>query len=203
MQEIHLGRASDGAFPPALLDDLYRFRHQVFRERLGWEVASRRGRERDGFDDLDPVHIAVRDRGRVIGCWRLLPTTGPYMLRDTFPQLLRGEPPPAASDVWELSRFAVEAPDGAQANCSAATFEMIRACHAFAVRNGIREFVTVTSVAVERMMRSAGIVLERFGDRRAERVGRVLTVACRVPVDDALARQLARRPAAAVVREVA
>ncbi len=43
----------------------------------------------------------------MLGSWRLLPTTGPYMLRDVFPQLLHGVAAPAAADTWEISRFAV------------------------------------------------------------------------------------------------
>jgi len=43
----------------------------------------------------------------VVGCWRLLPTTGPYMLKDIFSHLLWGKPAPEQPDVWEISRFAI------------------------------------------------------------------------------------------------
>ncbi|WP_435106295.1 acyl-homoserine-lactone synthase [Arhodomonas sp. AD133] len=193
-QEILVGRSSEPAMSPAVLDGVYRFRHDVFNKRLGWEVKSRRGRERDDFDDLDPVYIACRERDEVIGTFRLLPTTGPYMLRDTFPELLRGEEAPCASDVWELSRFAVTARDPAarvQVTCSSETMEMMRACFRYAQDNGIREYVMVTSVAVERMLRAVGMNLVRFGDGKAVRVGKVLSVACRLTIDEALGRALA------------
>ncbi|HKJ94826.1 MAG TPA: acyl-homoserine-lactone synthase [Gammaproteobacteria bacterium] len=193
MSEILIGRSVDGAFDNAVLQQLFRFRHRVFKERLGWEVASRRGMEYDDYDDLEPVHIAARAQSRIVGSWRLLPTTGPYMLRDTFPELLRGEAAPCASDVWELSRFAVEPEDRnarVQASCSETTFGMMRACYRYAVDAGIREFVTVTSVALERMMRNAGVPMARFGDGKATRVGKVLSVACRISIDETLEQAL-------------
>src|SRR5690348_10357820 len=89
------------------LEGMFRLRHEVFKERLDWEVGSRAGKERDVFDDLDPVYIVCEKDGDVLGSWRLLPTTGPYMLQDVFPELLHGQPAPNAPHVWEISRFAV------------------------------------------------------------------------------------------------
>ena len=84
---------------------MFRFRHRVFHERLGWEVESRNGLEMDRFDALDPVYMVSENiRKEIDGSWRLLPTTGPYMLKDTFPQLLRGEAAPRDPAVWEISR---------------------------------------------------------------------------------------------------
>lgn len=209
--QILVGRPSERGLPESVVDGIYRFRHRVFRERLGWSVPSMGGRERDDFDDLDPVFIAARAQdSRVTGTFRLLPTTGPYMLREVFPELLRGESVPCASDVWELSRFAVEPTNAGsriQANASGATIELMRACYRYAADHGIREYVMATSVSVERMLRGMGIGLERFGDGRAQRFGRVLSVGCRLQVDEALARALGvtAAPVAAptVEREVA
>src|ERR1700716_3981750 len=88
------------------LEGMFRLRHEVFKERLAWEVGSQNGRERDMFDDLDPVYIVCEEGNDVLGSWRLLPTTKPYMLKDVFPELLYGMPAPEAPDVWEISRFA-------------------------------------------------------------------------------------------------
>ena len=90
------------------LDQMFQLRHRVFKERMEWDVNSRNGKERDVYDLLRPVYLLATDEsGRVEGTWRLLPTTGPYMLRDTFAELLAGEAAPARADVWELSRFAL------------------------------------------------------------------------------------------------
>ncbi len=170
------------------LKGMFRFRHKVFYERLGWEVGSHNGMERDGFDDLDPVYMMAEAPGKnVEGCWRLLPTTGPYMLEETFPQLLRGTSVPKDPAIWEISRFAVlpsASSSSRQATLCSITFDILRAGVDFADRNGIRHYVFVTSVAVERLLKRAGLPLRRFGDGRAQKVGKVLSVACWIDIDD-------------------
>lgn len=188
MTQILMGQARDHALDRATMDGMFALRHTVFRERLGWSVESRDGRERDHYDDLDPVYMIVRrDRGGVEGCWRMLPTTGSYMLRDTFPDLLAGEDAPARDDVWELSRFAL-APahpgDRRQAHFGGVTFRMMQEVVDWADRHGVSAYVTVTSVALERMLRHADIPLRRFGDGRSRMIGGVRSVACWIPIDD-------------------
>ena len=185
MQEMLIGRPSDSVFSPESLRELYRFRHRVFKERLGWQVASRHALEVDAYDALDPVYTAYFHRGSIIGTFRLLPTSGPYMLRDVFAEMLRGEPAPCASDVWELSRFAVEPAHrhaAGQLTCSQDLFELLRACYGFSCSQGIRELVFVTSVSVERILRGLRFPLVRFGDGVPTQFGEVLSVACRVAI---------------------
>jgi len=188
MCKIVLGGGDSPRFGQSVLLDMFAFRHEVFYRRLGWEVHTRYQLEYDEFDDMDPVYmVAEGDDGEIEGCWRLLPTTGAYMLRDTFPQLLRGEPVPDDDHIWELSRFAVAVHEDAgaqQAQLNQVTLEMIRKVYDFAVAHNIREYVTVTSVALERLLRHTGLPIRRFGDGKAQRVGKVLTVACHVDIDD-------------------
>jgi len=172
----------------AAIRGMHQLRDTVFNQRLGWDVESHDGLEVDRYDRLDPVYMVAHARAKQVdGCWRLLPTTGPYMLRDTFPELLRGEPAPRDAGVWELSRFAVapaSADDRRQVNFSLLTFQMMQRVvdHAFA--NGIRSYVTVTSASLERMLVRAGIPLRRFGDGGLTRVGRVQAVACWISMDE-------------------
>jgi len=184
MAEIEVTYQGDGRLDFRTLAAMYRLRHQVFHDRLGWAVNSDNGMEYDEFDDLKPVYIVVRaGDGAVQGCWRLLPTTGPYMLRDVFPQLLGGAPPPRAPDIWELSRFAVAADqvEGPGFGFSDIPLRMMQTSVRFAHKNGIRRYVTVTSVAIERLLRKQGIHMARLGP--VQRIGRVLTVACTLAVD--------------------
>jgi len=187
MAAILMGKARDPELDSGALDAMFRLRHCVFHERLGWDVNSSDGMEIDLYDDLDPVYMIARNESRrVEGCWRLLPTTGSYMLRDTFPELLAGEELPSDERVWELSRFAVaptSSSDCRQANFSDVTFSMMQQVVQYADDNGIDAYVTVTSVALERMLRRAGIPLQRFGDGKARRIGRVLSVACWIPIN--------------------
>ena len=65
------------------LAEMHRLRYRIFKERLGWDVQVSGDMEVDEFDACCPVHLLQRnDDGRVQGCVRLLPATGPTMLRD-------------------------------------------------------------------------------------------------------------------------
>ena len=91
--------------------EMHRLRYRVFKERLDWDVQFSGDMEIDEFDALRPAYLIQRARdNRVQGCVRLLPSTGPTMLRDTFPLLLDGEPAPASPTIWESSRFALDLP---------------------------------------------------------------------------------------------
>ncbi len=83
--------------------------------------------EIDEFDVLRPVHLLNRStNGRIQGCVRLLPSTGPTMLRDTFPILLDGQAAPRSQDIWESSRFALDvSPDAPKGHggLAGATYE--------------------------------------------------------------------------------
>jgi acyl homoserine lactone synthase len=184
MGQIMLAKHGNGSLDQRAATGMYRLRHEVFHDRLGWEVTTDNGMEHDEFDRADPIYMLAKgDEDEVLGCWRLLPTTGPNMLKDTFPQLLHGQPAPQQADVWELSRFAVTAPQ-----CQSAGFgfseipvKMMRTVVRFAQQNGIKRYVTVTTVAVERLLRHLGVNISRIG--APIKIGRVLTVACYIEID--------------------
>jgi len=92
---------------PEIRKTMYRVRHEIFHDELGWDVNSRDGLEYDEYDTDDTVYILYEQQGSVIGTSRLLRTTGPYMLADTFPDLAKGYIP-HAENVWELSRFSID-----------------------------------------------------------------------------------------------
>ena len=148
------------------LEGMFKLRHEVFKERLDWEVGSQNGRERDMFDDLDPVYIVCEDEGDVLGTWRLLPTTKPYMLKDVFPELLYGMPAPEAPDVWEISRFAVS--KRVIGNDSLGTIKrvtnlLLEQLFAFAAHRDIRQIVAVADVRFERILKRSGLLTHRYG----------------------------------------
>ncbi len=148
------------------LDGMFRLRHEVFKERLAWEVGSQAGKERDMFDDLDPVYIVCEHGGEVLGSWRLLPTTGPYMLKNVFPELLYGMPAPEAPDVWEISRFAVSkrvAQNESLGTINTITNLLLDQLFTFAARRNINRIVAVADVRFERILKRAGLLTQRFG----------------------------------------
>lgn len=191
MSKILMGGGEIPRFDEQTLCGMFAFRHEVFFKKLGWDVETHGNLEYDLFDTFNPVYMVAKDdKESIEGCWRLLPTTGSYMLRDTFPQLLRGEEIPCDKQIWELSRFAVDASSeggNMQAPLNSLTMGMIRNLYDFAVSHQIDQFVTVTSVALERLLKRTGLPVRRFGDGKAQRVGRVLTVACWVEINELFA----------------
>jgi acyl homoserine lactone synthase len=165
---------------------MHRLRHRVFKERLQWDVNSRNGMERDVFDLLNPIYLlAVTDSNEVEGAWRLLPTTGPYMLRNIFPELLDGQPVPSDPTIWETSRFAVDSLPVTTAGLRAVnriTRELFCGLVELSLVFGIREIVTVYDIRI-------GKLLERIGCRpywrsSEHRIGNTITVAGRFEISD-------------------
>jgi acyl-homoserine lactone synthase len=91
-----------------LLEKVYRFRHRFFVDRLGWEALRKPdGREIDQFDAVPCIHIVNVEDGEIAGYARLLPSMGPHLLRDVYPEILGGGEGPRAPDIWEWTRFCV------------------------------------------------------------------------------------------------
>lgn len=145
--------------------EMHKLRAKVFKDRLGWEVPVLSGMEIDGYDALDPYYMMIREPGAntLRGCWRLLPTEGPYMLKDSFSELLNGEQAPRNARIWELSRFAIETDCDSRYKVSQITMESFAAMTEFGRRNNIDRFVTVTTTSLERLVTRAGFVTERLG----------------------------------------
>jgi N-acyl-L-homoserine lactone synthetase len=150
--------------------EMHRLRYRVFKERLDWGVQVREGAEFDDFDSVGPVYLLQRNRkGSVQGCVRLLPTTGPNMLRDVFPELLAGTPTPAGKEIWESSRFALDIQLIAgerSGGLATATYELFAGMIEFGLSRSLIDIVTVTDVRVERILRRAGWPLRRIAEPR-------------------------------------
>lgn len=172
-------------FPKAELLAMHRLRARAFRDRRGWDVTVLGGMEIDGFDAIEPHYMLLREEsGMLCGCWRLLPTDGPYMLKDVFPELLGGQAAPQDARVWELSRFVMEGDTAAGFGFSARTLQSIHEVIRFGHSSGISHYVTVTTTAVERMLRQAGLAVRRFGPAR--QVGVETAVALWVDIEASL-----------------
>lgn len=156
--------ASRKDFASKDLWEMHRFRARIFKDRMGWEVPIISGMEIDGYDAMDPYYLLIRDPAKGIrGCMRVLPTVGPYMLKDTFPELLHGHMAPEDPKTLELSRFAVDAEEQQAFGFSKLTLELTRALVKFGDKMGIDRYVSVTTPSIERMMRRAGLAITRFG----------------------------------------
>lgn len=161
------------------LREMHRLRYRIFKERLGWDVHTNEGLEADAFDDLKPHYLLLRGpNGSVDGCVRLLPSTGPTMLRDVFPALLEDRAAPASPTIWESSRFALDrAAEMSKGPKSLAegTYELFAGMIEFGLSMSLSRIVTVTDLRVERILRRAGWPLERIGNPQT--IGKTRAVA--------------------------
>lgn len=168
---------------PALIDAMFRMRAAVFAERLEWDVTVTDGWEIDRFDAEDPLYLLSVDEhtGALQGAVRLLPTTGPNMLRDVFPVLVPGGAPESPV-IWESSRFAVnpaafDAVDRAEANhvVNRTTIELLCGIVEVCQRAGIEHIVSVFDARMARIFRSVNCAFEIVGT--PTRIGKTMTYA--------------------------
>jgi acyl homoserine lactone synthase len=176
---------------PALLRNseltlgMHRLRRRVFRDRLEWEVSVSDGLEVDQYDALSPTYLLGIDRQDVVGCVRLLPTTGRNMPADTFPVLLDGRAAPTSNRIWESSRFCVDTKNvqaTAENGLREATFLLFAAMIEWGQQHDLQAIATVTDLRMERILRRAGWGLDRLGEPR--QIGATKAVAGLLPVTD-------------------
>lgn len=150
--------------------EMHRLRYRVFKERLQWDVQVSGEMEIDEFDALHPVYLIQRaNDNHVQGCVRLLPSTGPTMLRESFSVLLDGNSFRAGPTIWESSRFSLDNTSGARDaihGLAGATYELFAGMIEFGLSRQLTEIVTVTDARMERILRRAGWPLQRIGNAR-------------------------------------
>jgi acyl homoserine lactone synthase len=162
-----------------LLTAMYRLRRRVFKDRLDWTVSISGDLEMDIYDALNPTYlVVVTDQREVVGCVRILPTTGPTMLADTFPVLLQGRDAPHRDEILESSRFCIDtklASELAGNGLNRATFILFAAMIEALRAEKAESIVTVTDTRMERILRRAGWPLERIAP--PQRIGQTVAVA--------------------------
>jgi N-acyl-L-homoserine lactone synthetase len=141
------------------LFDMHRLRKRIFKDRMGWDVTiTEGGLEVDQFDLPETVYLlALDDAGHVIGSWRLLPTDGPTMIRDVWPQFLTSVPMPRTIHAWETSRFGIDVPDSDSkeglAKISRTTQELVCGLLELCLLCGITEIVTMYDLRITRLLK--------------------------------------------------
>jgi acyl homoserine lactone synthase len=177
---LKLIEGSYASFFPREIDAMFRNRAETFSDRLGWEVTVKDGYERDVFDDANPLYLVSVDpeTEEYWGSLRLLPTTGPNMLRDVFPQLLDGEYIESAT-IWESSRIcAATVPGQPERNRSGVNYvlsELILGIGEVAVAAGLTQIVSVFDARIFRVLKAAGCNPQIVGTPR--RIGGVMSYA--------------------------
>ncbi len=174
MTNVTLEFGTSHELPKRMVDQMFQLRALVFDQQLGW-VKSNGETEIDYYDALGPVYVVCHAQvDEVIAAVRLLPSSGPNMLRDVFPELLCGKDPPWADDVWESSRFfAVGRPP--EISPVQTAFKLVEGMFTCALARGWRGIVSVSDVRMERLMRRTGVRIHRFGP--PQRIGNMLAMA--------------------------
>jgi acyl homoserine lactone synthase len=170
---------------PELTMGMHRLRGRVFKDRLDWDVSVSNGLEIDHYDTCKPTYLLAVEQIDVVGCVRLLPTTGRNMLADTFPVLLDGNPAPKSARIWESSRFCVDTKTvaaTAESGLRKATFLLFAAMIEWSQQRDIQAIATVTDLRMERILRRAGWRLDRLGMPR--QIGSTKAVAGLLPITD-------------------
>lgn len=165
---------------------MHRLRRKVFKDRLAWAVSVPGDLEMDRYDTLDPSYLIVKDGLSILGSVRLLPTTGPNMLADTFPELLDGGSAPNYDLITESSRFCVDATATdavTEGGLRQATFMLFAGMLEWGRARDLRSIATATDVRMERILRRAGWPLDRLGAPR--RLGVTIAVAGLLPIENA------------------
>lgn len=156
----------------SLLFDMHRFRKRVFSDRMAWDVhITAQGLEIDQFDLPEAIYIlALNDAHQVIGTWRLLPTSGPTMIRDVWPEFLDTIAMPESPDVWEASRFAVDSPSSdptaSMAQVNRATQELFCGLTELCGMLGIRQVYTMYDMRIARLLKRLDCVPSSLSARR-------------------------------------
>jgi acyl homoserine lactone synthase len=175
----------------ALLQDselamgMHRLRGRVFKDRLDWDVSVCNGLEIDQYDTFKPTYLLALEQNDVVGCVRLLPTTGRNMLADTFPVLLDGNAAPRSARIWESSRFCVDTKSAAataENGLRKATFLLFAAMIEWGQQHNLQAIATVTDLRMERILRRAGWHLDRLGMPR--QIGSTNAVAGLLPITE-------------------
>ncbi len=168
---IILINGNDSHKHPHIIDAMFRLRKKVFSGRLGWSVDTVDEWEVDRFDDLNPLYLVSIDpeNEQVRGCLRLLPTTGPNMLRDVFGELLPDGTTVESPLIWESSRFCVdhELPDVRGENAIRyVTGELVAGAIDVGLRSGLSFIVSVFDARMLRILRSSRCPAEVIGGPR-------------------------------------
>jgi N-acyl-L-homoserine lactone synthetase len=178
-----------------LMDEMFRLRARVFRDRLGWDVQVADGKERDRYDNEGPVYLIYADDEslKVKGSLRLLPTTGPTVLADIFSDTLPDAVHLSAPTIWECTRFCLEddiLSRGQREQALIASAALIAALGEVAIRAGIEAIVGNFDSTMLRLYRRIGCEVEVLGS--TQRYGRPVYLGL-FPVSEPILRKVRSR----------
>lgn len=178
-----------------ILDEMFKVRAKVFKERLDWEVTVKDEREKDEFDELNPIYLlSVDEQNNLQGCLRLLPTTGPNMLRDVFSVLIPNGKIESPL-IWESSRFCINPKimnmhkSRSSALVNSVTIELLAGIAEVGFAAGLEFIVTVYDTRMARLLKRINCPADVIGG--PIKIGKVMTYASLFEVSETMWQRLA------------
>ncbi|WP_159593582.1 acyl-homoserine-lactone synthase [Chelativorans xinjiangense] len=159
-----------------VLDEMFRLRKKTFYAQLKWNVSVQGDYERDRYDELNPVYLiwCNQDATVLYASTRLMPTTGPTLLYDTFRDTFPDAANLSAPGIWEGTRLCVHNENLARDHPDVSPLRAIGllsvALAECAYAHGIDTIVTNYEPYLKRIYASAGLAVEEIG--RADGYGR-------------------------------
>jgi acyl homoserine lactone synthase len=164
---IRLVPGSHRADFPREIAQMHEIRKRTFYDRLHWQVKTLRSWEIDEFDALNPLYLlSIDENDNVRGSLRLLPTTGPNMLADVFPELLPDGMRIESATIWESSRFSVDQEAAAERSdnlLNRTTGELLTGIVEVGLLAGLTEVVSVYDAMFARILKRANCAAEIIG----------------------------------------
>ena len=152
-----------------LLKEMFDMRRRIFCDRLGWDLTSINGLEKDQFDHNEAHYIIYQnpDTLQVIGCVRMMPTSAPHIVRDIFSNTIAPENRQKVDKIkWEVSRLGLlpVAKDSSEVGLIRKdTFRLLLAMFEFSQHLGLTEILAVVDFRMEKIFKICGWPPKRLG----------------------------------------
>lgn len=161
----------------------FRLRHDIFIDRLKWDLPHYEGMEFDEFDCPATEYVlCLNDSNRVVGVSRLLPTTCTYMIEKHFSDEYGGTLP-KTEKVWEASRFGISRSLNS-AEREAAIDAITKRIYQFGQQRGVDEIMLLMPLFIyERILIPRGYHLQVEG--KPWRCGKLSIAVARVKIEPA------------------
>lgn len=91
------------------IEQMFLMRHRIYVERRKWKDLARPDkRELDQFDNQNATYLlGIDELGEIYAGLRLLPTTGPHLMRDVFSHAVTWGNVPTSPKIYEFTRYFV------------------------------------------------------------------------------------------------
>jgi acyl-homoserine lactone synthase len=166
------------------LEGMFRLRHRIFVERMGWEALRKPdGIEKDQFDTPDAVYLVLQDdkSGAVIGTHRLLPSLKPHLFSELFPEMCNVHGLQRGQNIYELNRTCVDEEYLDKRQQEWARQQIIAGLVEFSYRAGIDYVTILTPLEVMFRYMLIGVEVKPLGFHRE--IDGVKQAAVRVKMD--------------------